>query len=338
VAVAGLASGYDQPAERIELVRIAVFGAGGIGGYFGGRLASAGADVHLIARGPHLRALRADGLRVRSVRGDSATVVHATDDPADVGACDCVLFCVKAYDTQEAAEQLAPLLHEETAVVSLQNGVDNEEKIAAAIGANHVLGGVAYVFASVVEPGVIRHTGGAGGFTFGELDGSQSERGARLCDLCGEAGIPAELVADIRARLWQKFAFICAQGGVTASARVALGQIRETPETWHLFVRIVDEVVALAAAEGVSLAPEVAAAPLAWARSLEPTVLSSLHDDLVHGRRMELEALHGFVVRRSGEHGLQAPISEMIYALLKPHALHNDAAQPEATAPGVIQR
>lgn len=199
--------------------RIAVFGAGGIGGYFGGRLALAGVDVHLIGRGAHLRALREHGLRVRSIRGDFATLVHATDDPFEVGACDYVLFCVKSYDTDDAAERLSPLLHKEAEVVSLQNGVGNEDKIAAAIGEHHVLGGAAYIFASVTEPGVIVHTSGAGALAFGELDGSRNERGERLLALCGEAGIPAELVADIRTRLWQKFAFICAQAGLTASAR-----------------------------------------------------------------------------------------------------------------------
>lgn len=311
-------------------MRIAVFGAGGIGGYFGGRLALAAADVHLIARGAHLEALQKNGMRVHSVRGDFATSVHATDDPAEIGACDFVLFCVKAYDTDEAAGRLSPLLHEHTAVVSLQNGVDNEDKLAGAIGEQHVLGGVVYLFASVTEPGVIAHTGGVGGLLFGELDGSVSARAERLRELCGEAGIPAELVTDVRARLWQKFAFICAQAGITASARTSLGRIRETPETWQLYRHIVDEVATLAAAEGVALAPELAAAPLAWAHALEPTAFSSLYDDLVRGRPLELDALHGVVVRRSREHGLRAPMCEAIYALLKPHAIHKEAGQQDA--------
>lgn len=317
-------------------MRIAVFGAGGVGGYFGGRLVLGGADVYLVARGAHLVALQEHGLRVRSIGGDFATSVHATDDPAEVGACDYVLFCVKAYDTVVAAESLLPLIHDRTAVVSLQNGVDNMDKIAAAIGEDHVLGGSAYVFASVAEPGVIAHTGGEGAFVFGELDGSVSERGQRLREVCGEAGIRAELVTDIRPRLWQKFAFICAQAGITASARLPLGRIRETPESWQLFERIVDEVTVLAAAEGVALAPELAAAPLAWAHALEPTVFSSLYDDLVRGRRLELDALHGLVVRRSREHGLQAPVCEAIYALLKPHAMQDKEGQ-QNTRPSAVR-
>jgi 2-dehydropantoate 2-reductase len=187
-------------------VRIAVFGAGAVGSYFGGRLALAGADVHLIARGAHLKALGERGLLVRSIRGDFAASVPATDDPAEIGACDYVLVCVKAHDTERIAKRLAPLLHDETAVVTLQNGIDNEEKLAAAIGEKHVLGGAAYIFASLVEPGIVAHTAGAAAVVFGEIDASSSARGERLRELCAHAAIPAQLVADIRTRLWQKLA------------------------------------------------------------------------------------------------------------------------------------
>ena len=157
-------------------MRIAVYGAGGVGGYFGGRLAQAGADVHLIARGAHLQALREQGLRVRSVTGDFEVRAPATDDPADVGSCDFVLFCVKTFDTDAATARLGPLVGEDTAVVSLQNGVENEETLARAVGDDHVMGGAAFIFAEIAEPGVIRHTGGPASITFGELDGRASER------------------------------------------------------------------------------------------------------------------------------------------------------------------
>jgi len=157
-------------------MRIAVYGAGGVGGYFGGRLAQAGAQVHFIARGAHLQALREHGLRVRSVKGDFEVQAPATDDPADVGPCDFVLFCVKTFDTEAAAARLGPLVGEGTAVVSLQNGVENEEKLARAIGADHVMGGAAFIFAEIAVPGVIAHTGGPTSITFGELDGSASQR------------------------------------------------------------------------------------------------------------------------------------------------------------------
>lgn len=301
-------------------MRIAVVGAGGVGGYFGGRLARAGADVCLIARGPHLRALRERGLAVRSVSGDFTVSLPATDDPAEIGPVDVVLFCVKSYDTKAAAEKLHPLVQDETAVVSLQNGIDNEEKIAAAVGWEHVLGGVAFIFASISEPGVIVHTGGPASLVFGELAGSRSERGRRLLTACEQAGVQAELVADIRARLWEKLAFICAQAGMTATTRLPIGEIRSCPPAWAMFRRIVDEVVTLAAAEGIELPDDTAERIGAFAQGLVPTGYSSLHDDLLRGGRLELDALHGAVVRRSRGHRLEAPMSEAVYALLVPYA------------------
>src|SRR5215469_1176270 len=186
-------------------MRIAVYGAGGVGGYFGGRLARAGADVRFIARGAHLQALREQGLRVRSVKGDFEVRAPATDDPADVGSCDFVLFCVKAFDTDAAAARLEPLVGAGTAVVSLQNGVENEEKLARAVGEEHVMGGAAFIFAEIAGPGVIVHTGGPATITFGEWDGSDSPRARRLLDLCEQAGFGAELSASIKTVLWAKF-------------------------------------------------------------------------------------------------------------------------------------
>src|SRR5918995_6131032 len=179
-------------------MRIAVYGAGGVGGYLGGRLAQAGADVHFIARGAHLRALREHGLQVRSVKGDFAVRAPATDDPTEIGPCDYVLFCVKAFDTEPAAVRLGPLVGDNTAVVSLQNGVDNEEKLARAVGVEHVMGGAAFIFAGIAEPGVIVHTGGPTSITFGELDGRVSTRAQRLLDQCLQAGFAADLSTSIK--------------------------------------------------------------------------------------------------------------------------------------------
>jgi len=302
-------------------VRIAVVGAGGVGCYFGGRLARAGGDVHLLARGRHLRAIRDHGLRISGARGEFAVALPATDDPADIGPSDIVLFCVKSYDTKAAAELLPPLLHPTTAVVSLQNGIDSDEKIAARVGPEHVMGGAAFIFASVVEPGVVHDAGGPGSLVFGELDGSTSARSEALLAMCEKAGIPAELVTDIRVRLWDKFAFICAQAGMTACTRLPIGEVRAIPETWAMFRKIVDEVVALGAAEGVGLPSETGPKITRFAQALPAGGFSSLYHDLVGGRRLELEALHGFVVQRSRAHGLAAPMSEAVYALLKPHAV-----------------
>jgi 2-dehydropantoate 2-reductase len=309
------------------VVRVAVYGAGGVGGYFGGRLARAGADVRLIARGAHLAALREHGLRVRSVHGDFAVRLPATDDPAEIGPCDYVLFCVKAFDTEAAGARLAPLLHEDTAVVSLQNGVDNEEKLARAIGERAVMGGAAYIFAGIAEPGVVVHTGGPTAVVVGELDGRASERAQRLLELCQRAGFGAELSTSIPTVLWAKFAFICAQAGMTAAVRLPIGEIRDAPAAWAAFRRLFDEVCALAAVEGHPVPPAAQERLLATAETLEPGSLSSLHDDLVHGRRMELAALHGLVVTRAAEHGLAVPLSDAVYAVLEPWARRNERAR-----------
>jgi 2-dehydropantoate 2-reductase len=307
-------------------VRIAVYGAGGVGGYFGGRLAQAGTDVQLIDRGAHLQALREHGLRVRSVKGDFTVQVPATDDPAEVGPCDYVLLCVKAFDTEPAAAQLGPLLGEDTAVLSLQNGVDNEDKLAQAIGQAHVMGGAAFIFTGKAEPGVIVHTGGPTSITFGELDGQVTERAQRLLECCQQAGFAAELSESIKTVLWAKFAFICAQAGMTAAVRLPIGEIRTVDAAWAGFQRLVAEVAAVAEVDGVPLPPAAGERALTLAQSVEPGSFSSLHDDLVAGRRMELEALHGLVVRRAAEHGVPVPMSEAVYAILKPWAIRNQQA------------
>jgi 2-dehydropantoate 2-reductase len=281
--------------------------------------------VRFLARGPHLAALSARGLQVRSIRGDFELPVEATDDPAAIGPCDIVLFCVKSFDTETAAATLPPLLHEQTGVLSLQNGVDNEEKLAAAIGVGRVMAGAAYIFASRAAPGVIEDVGGPGSIVFGEPGGNRSERAERLLEWLGRADVPAEFDSRIDVRLWDKFAFICAQAGMTAASRLPIGAIRANVEAWAMFRRIGEEVVALAAAEGVQLPADTVDRHAAFARALEPDGTSSLHHDLTHGKRLELEALHGFVVRRAREHGLAVPASEAVYALLAPWAEQNEA-------------
>jgi 2-dehydropantoate 2-reductase len=304
-------------------MKVVVIGAGGVGGYFGGRLAAAGHEVALVARGPHLAALQAHGLRVRSVHGDFAVPVHASDDPAAFGPSDVVLFCVKAYDTEAAAGRLAPVLGRETAVVSLQNGVDNEDQLATIVGADHVVGGAAFIFSTIAEPGVIAHTGGPARIVFGERDNHRSDRVENLLAACLEAGIDADVARDINAVLWTKFAFICAAAGMTSSVRLPLGDIRESPAAWAMFRDIVAEVVALARLEGVDLGDDVIDQQVGFAAGLPTDSYSSLHHDLTSGRRMELEALHGSVVRRADRLGLAVPASRAVLAVLEPWARRN---------------
>jgi 2-dehydropantoate 2-reductase len=307
-------------------MKVAVFGTGAVGGYFGGRLALAGAEVQLIARGRQLQALRRGGLKVTSPKGDFQVDLPATDNPSEVGPCDLVLFSVKSFDTEVAAARLFPLIEEETAVLSFQNGVDNEEKIAGVVGGEHVMGGAAYIFSSIVEPGVVAHTGGPARLVFGELNASRSQRAERFLDMCQKAGIDAVLSEEIQRVLWDKFAFICAQAGMTAAVRLPIGNVRAVNESWIAFHRIVEEVSAVAAAEGIELPPDAVKRHSDFAERLEPTGYSSLYDDLSNGRRMELEALHGAVVRRALHHDIPVPVSETVYAILRPWAVRNEAA------------
>ncbi len=313
-----------MPERAGGAVKVAVYGVGGVGGYFGGRLALGGSDVHLIARGPHLSALRERGLRVFSVFGDFETRLPATDDPGEIGPCDYVLFCVKSFDTESAATHLQPLFDEDTAVISLQNGIDNEEKIAEQVGRQHVLGGAAFIFSSISEPGVISHTGGPARIVLGEMDGRRSERAARFRELCQRASIAAELSEDIRSVLWEKLVLICAQAGMTGAVQLPIGEIRRVPESWAMFRLILQEVAAVAKAEGVDLLNDAVERALAFAQALEPGSFSSLYDDMTRGKRMELEALHGTVVRLAHQHGVEVPMCEAVYAILRPWAARKE--------------
>ena len=302
-------------------MKLCVFGAGGIGGYLGARLADAGHDVHLVARGTHLDALRADGLRVESIHGDTAVDLPATDDPAEVGTCDAVLLCVKSNDTRAAAAEMAPLLREGTAVVSFQNGVDNEAWLAEEIGASHVVGGVAYIFSTIKEPGVVEHTGGPARFVYGELDGRHTERIESLDDaLSASEGVDAVLAEDIRVELWRKFAFICAHAGMTATTRRPVGDLRENESSWEMYRRLIEEVCAVARAEGVALPDDTVSEWLDFAADLDPGMYSSLHYDLTHDKPMELDALNGSVVRHADAVGVDVPMNEAVTAILSPWA------------------
>jgi 2-dehydropantoate 2-reductase len=301
-------------------MRVLVVGAGGVGGYFGARLARAGVPVTLLARGPHLDAIQRDGLRIRSVSDGEWTVkVASTSDPRTLAPADAVLFCVKSFDTASAAEAIRPAVGPETAVVSLQNGVDNEEALARALGPDHAVGGVAWVFAAIEAPGVIVHRAG-GRLAFGELDGRTSPRLQRLHAAFTEAGVTAQLSTDITRVLWEKYLLICAQAGMTALSRATIGAIRSTPESWRMYRTLVEELAALAKASGVHLAADVVETTVKDAAALAPGVYSSLHHDLTQGRKLELEALHGHAVRLGERLGVTTPMLFAVYAALRPHA------------------
>ena len=301
-------------------MRIAIMGSGGTGGYFGGLLAGAGEEVTFIARGAHLEALRLRGLTVKSrLAGDFTLPVRATDTPNDVGPVDLILFCVKTYDTDTAAESIRPLIGADRMVLSLQNGVENAERIARITGHNSGLGAVAYVVSAIEAPGVIAQTAGPGKILLGELAGGMSARTERLHSVLQMAEIAAEVHPHIRVAIWQKFLFICAFSGVTALTRVPIGAILTDQVTHALFRGTLEEVEAVARGDGIELPEDCVEQAMATAEAVEPWGRGSLYHDLAGGRYLELESLNGEVVRRGREHGVSTPLNFAIYAALRPY-------------------
>lgn len=307
-------------------------GAGGVGGYFGGRLAQAGADVHFVARGAHLEAMQSGGLEIRSGLGDARIPVAAHASTSEIGPCDVVLFCVKSYDTDTAAAAHLPaLMQDHTAVVSFQNGIDNQQRLAAVVGESRVLGGVALIFATIASPGTLAHSGGPARVEFGEMDGSRSARAEALLDALQGAGVDAAVSPGIVTAMWKKYAFLCALSGLTATTRLPIGEVRDCAESWEMFRSVVEEVYAVARAEGADVDDDFVEERIRFSEQVDGTSYSSLHHDLLSGRRMELEALHGMVLRLSERHGVPAPACHAIYALLRPHATAADAAAIQAS-------
>ena len=301
-------------------MRVAIVGSGGTGGYFGGLLARAGEEVTFIARGAHLEALRMQGLTVKSrLAGEFTLPVQATDTPNEVGPVDLILFCVKTYDTDTAAESIRPLIGAETMLLSLQNGVENAERIAQIAGHNSGLGAVAYVVSAMEAPGVIAQTAGPGRIILGELAGGSSAPVERLQSVLHRAEIAAEVHPDVRIAIWQKFLFICAFSGVTALTRVPIGAILADSVTHDLFRGTLEEAEAVARASGIELPEDCVEQALATAAAVEPWGRGSMYHDLANGLRLELEALNGEVVRRGDQHDIHTPLNFAIYAALKPY-------------------
>ena len=300
-------------------VRIVVMGSGGTGGYFGAKLARAGEDVTFVARGAHLAALRAGGLRIKSaVEGDWSVRAPAVERLDGVPPADVVLFCVKSFDTEEAAALIRPVVGPETGVLSIQNGVDNEEKLERVLGTGHVLGGAARVFATIEAPGVVAHTFG-GHLVFGEMDGRETARARALLAACQRAAIPAELVADVPRALWEKYVFLTTHAGLTALTRCPAGVLRAIPEVRELYRRIATELIAIGRAAGVKLDDGVFEQGMKLLDTVAPNAFTSLHYDLTHGKRLELEALHGHAVRLAERHRVPAPTVFAVYAALLPY-------------------
>ena len=300
-------------------MRIAVIGAGGVGGYFGGRLAAAGTDVTFLARGAHLEAMRARGLRIDSPKGHlHLPRVKAERDPAAIGAADVVFFSVKLYDTESALAMLPPLVGPDTIVIGFQNGVETVASLTRAVGAAHTAGGVSYVSAVIAEPGVIRHTA-MDHLIFGMPDGSRSPQLEALLEACRPAGFQATLSPDITVEIWTKFVRLSVFSGMTAVTRGPIGVIVNDPELLEMLKAAVRETLAVAHAKGVKVASSIDEDVAAAYQALPPQAKASMLEDLERGRRIELPWLSGAVARIGREAGVPTPIHTFINAVLKPH-------------------
>ncbi len=301
-------------------MRIAVFGTGGVGGYFGGRLVQAGEDVVFIARGAHLEAMREGGLRVDSIKGDFvARPVNATDDPAKAGPVDVILVGVKAGQVEEAAHAMRPMVGENTFVVPLQNGVEAPAQLARVLGREHVLGGLCGLMTYVAGPGHICHAGIDPFIQFGELDNRKSPRVETLeCAFANAEGLTAIVPADIEAAMWQKFVFIAAWGAVGAVTRAPAGVLRGRAETRQLISRVVQEIHDVARARNVSLDPEIIDKTMQTMDALPEAATASMQRDIMAGRPSELDTQTGAVVRLGREAGVETPLNAFVYAALLP--------------------
>jgi len=301
-------------------MRIAIFGTGGVGGYFGGRLVQAGEDVVLIARGAHLEAMRATGLRVDSIKGDFvAKPVNATDDPANAAPVDVILVGVKAGQVEEAAHAMRPMVGENTFVVPLQNGVEAPAQLAAVLGREHVLGGFCGLMTYVAGPGHIRHAGIEPFIQFGELDNQPSPRVAALeRAFANTQGLTATVPADIEAAMWRKFIFVAAWGAVGAVTRAPAGVLRERAETRELIRRAVQEICEVGRARNVLLDPEIFDKTMQTVDALPEAATASMQRDIMGGRPSELDMQTGSVVRLGRDAGVETPVNSVIYAALLP--------------------
>jgi 2-dehydropantoate 2-reductase len=301
-------------------MKVAIVGAGGVGGYFGGRLAQAGEDVVFIARGEHLRAMRGNGLRVDSIGGDfRVDPVRATDDPATVGEVDCILVAVKAWQLPDAIETMRPMAGKTTTIVPLLNGVEAPDRLADAFGAERVLGGTCSVISMIAGPGHVRHAGAQPTVKFGELDHRPSERVERLRNAFSRTeGVQVEVPDDIHVAMWNKYLFIASWGGAGAVTRAPAGVIRSLPETRSLLERAMEEIFLLARARKVAMDREAIPRAMAFVDALPYEGTASMQRDIMAGRPSELDAQNGTVVRLGKEAGVATPVNGMIYASLLP--------------------
>ncbi|MGE5642699.1 MAG: ketopantoate reductase family protein [Byssovorax cruenta] len=300
-------------------MKILIMGTGGVGGYYGGLLAQQGNEVTFIARGAHLYALRHEGLKVRSVHGDfSLSAVNATDDPANIGPVDLILFTVKTYNTDDAAQAIRPAVGEQTVVMSLQNGIDAAERIGRVVGMEHLVGGATWLSSAVEAPGVIKQISQFRRIVFGELGGGTSERIQSIQKVLESTDITVETSENIQKVLWTKFVFISAVSSFGSLTRLPMGDYRSVPETRVLLSYIMQEVAAVAHAQGVLLDPDVVQKSLDFIDNSAPHIKPSMQLDVESGHRTELESMVGVIGRKGHELGIPTPVADFVYASLLP--------------------
>jgi len=300
-------------------MRFAIFGSGGLGGYYGARLAKAGHEVSFVARGAQLEAMRRDGLRVLSKLGD----VHlekprASDDPRELGEADCVIVAVKSWQVGEAARAMGPLIGAQTTVLPFLNGVEAADQLGAVLGPERVLGGLSKVFSLIEAPGVIRHASAGAYVEIGELDGSRSARTRALCEAFATAGVEAVLSGDIRGALWKKLVTVSSWAGLGALARSPMGELRKYAETRAMIDRAMDEGIAVGAARGHAMAADLKGELWRYYDGLPEGAIASMQRDIMAGRPSELDAWNGAVVRFGAQAGLETPVHRFTYHALLP--------------------
>ena len=300
-------------------MRIAVMGAGAVGGYFGALLAKGGHDVAFIARGEHGQAMRAHGIRLEGSLGSMVVRnIEVTDDPATLAPCDVTLFCVKTYDTDSAAAAIKPLVARGGVVISLQNGVDGQDRIGAVLGSRSVMGGLAFVSGVIAAPGVIRTTSPMSSLRFGEPDGAMSPRATGFAAACVAAGFNAEVMTDIRSAQWSKFVGLCTNAALTSLMRVPAGHIYHRDNGIALARHGFAEVEAVGQAVGATMPVDIVEHSIKLHQSFPKSMYASMYHDVARGRRMELESLSGMVVRLGRKHRVPTPVHEMAYTCLLP--------------------
>ncbi len=303
-------------------MRIAVFGVGGIGGYFGWRLARAGEDVVFVARGESLRVLSQQGLTIDTPDGKSVVYpVRVVSDAGEAGQVDAVIVGVKAWQVPEAAESIRPMIGPDTCVVPLQNGLEAPAHLSRILGPEHVLGGLCHIVVFLVGPGHIRHAGTEPHVAFGELDNHPSRRARALHEAFCRAGVKCEIPPDIHLAMWEKFLFIASFSGVAAVSRAPAGIIRSVPETRQMLEEVMSEIVAVAQARSIGLTESSISSTMAFLDGLAPTATASMQRDIMEGRPSELSEQNGAVVRLGREVGLATPLNSAIYRSLLPQEL-----------------